>query len=127
METYTTQIPSYFSTVTKQIKMKHNPFSFPDTKLYNRENPIKIRSVVFTWYSYQAIRYERQTNIRTKAQKVSFFDSIPYKLFLRDSFFYHVLFYLFVLSYVRTQFFYRFIICMQYRDITLVILYYVYR
>lgn len=49
MEAHTAQIPDYFLASIKWIEMKCTLFSFPDTKLYNREKLVKIRSVAFTW------------------------------------------------------------------------------
>lgn len=45
MATHTTQTLSYFSASEKRIQMKHILFSFPETKLYDREYTIKIYAV----------------------------------------------------------------------------------
>lgn len=53
MATHTTQTLSYFSASEKRIQMKHILFSFPETKLYDREYTIKIYAVDSTWREYK--------------------------------------------------------------------------
>lgn len=67
MGAHAIQIPGYFSASTKRIQLKRNLFYFPGSKLCNRGNSIKMRSVAFT-------RYEcKHTNEQTeKFQKFVF-------------------------------------------------------